>query len=46
MIFEIMESANDEDTVTVIIDNHTFNQILMMLVVEAYHKGKGEVDEE
>ena len=42
MIFEIIEECNDKDTVTAIIDNYTFNQIMKMLVCEAYHKGLSE----
>lgn len=40
MIFEILTS--DEETVCVSIDHDTFNEILKMLVVEAYHMGKRE----
>lgn len=42
MIFELIEECNDKETVTAIIDNHTFNLILRMIVVEAYHKGRNE----
>lgn len=41
MIFEVLATADDE-TVIVSIDTHTYNQIIKMLVVESYHKGKSE----
>lgn len=41
MIFEALATADDE-TIIVSMDINTYNQILKMLVVEAYHKGKKE----
>lgn len=42
MIFEII--AADEETVVVSIDHDTYNEIIKMLVVEAYRMGKKESD--